>query len=186
MKFGITLFAVFFFVLEVYGGSRASSASTEIQLSTGESDVDPAAESEVDEVFSQSSGAQVEYEPLAAGKGASAAVRRDGLSNDTINAINAFIKLYGTLPNPLNERDAKRLRDEVSAAQFYYAQRGGVATIPQELKDLARKANILYQNTATERRPASAQEPVSAQEKKDICQNFPNGLKQYYEKVCGL
>lgn len=89
------------------------------------------------------------------------------------------------MPIPLREREAKALRDEVSAAQFYYVQRGGMSSIPKGLKELSSRANILYQNTANENRPAGKPAPSLPPElKKGVCDNVPIGMKDFYLAYC--
>lgn len=111
--------------------------------------------------------------------------REDGLTNDTIFLVNAYYAKYGLSRNPLKEYIAKKLMDEVSAAQrYYFLNRGGVESIPQDLKELGRKANSLYENRANERYPASDSNQLNPNEKKEICENFPKGLKDFYLDLC--
>lgn len=113
------------------------------------------------------------------------AVRKDGLSYETIFLVNSYYTKYGLLRNPLKESVARKLMDEIFAAQKYYFRNGGgVDSIPQELKEWGRKANSLYQNTANERYPATEPNKLSPTEKKEICENFPNGLRDFYLDLC--
>lgn len=183
MKCKILIGLLVFSVLtqNVHAGAKQSSSSS---IRIVEEDINTEEEESIDSLLTDSSNkSYVEYEPLVS-KGAGIAVRKDGLSNETVRLINTYFVLYRTLPNPLKESDTKKWRDEVSKAQFYYVQRGGVASIPQELKSLLNRANTLYQNTANERRPAAEPHQLNQEEKKDICANFPNGLKQLYEQIC--
>lgn len=84
-----------------------------------------------------------QYEPLAAGGGASQAVRKDGLSQGTIDKIESTFQRFGNSRNDMTQSEAESLRREVLNTVDYYRSRGQVP--PREVTNYLSHAQAIFQ-----------------------------------------
>ncbi len=170
-------------IIKHANASRTTPSGISQKIEIQDPEVNIVEEDEDDFIPSLSAAGTVEYEALAANEGAVQAVRKDGLKIQTIYKINENFALYGILRNPLNEREAKNLRDEVSGAQLYYklAQK----PVPEEVTILLRRANTLYQNTASSGRQVAAPPQSLQPDIKAACQKKLMSIsREFYLKYC--